>query len=53
MWRLHVLAEFLYWYGLLEIGLEMIHGTYDPDEDRREVSDFPTPFDGSAGQVDG
>lgn len=52
MWRLHVLADFLYWWGLLEVGLDMINGTYDPD-DGRDDPDFPEPFDGSAGQVDG
>jgi hypothetical protein len=28
MWRLHVLAAFLVWYGLMEVGLEMLDGSY-------------------------
>lgn len=53
MWRLHVLAYFLHWWGLLEVGLSMLDGTYDPSDGRGDDPDFPEPFDGSAGQVDG
>lgn len=28
MWLLHVLAAHLRWYGLLEVGLSMIDGSY-------------------------
>lgn len=28
MWLLHVLAEHLRWYGLLEVGMSMLDGSY-------------------------
>ena len=47
MWRLHVLAYFIYWYDLLGIGLAMINGSYY--DERVENIDFPEPFDGDNG----
>ena len=42
MWRLHVLASFVYWYGLLEIGLAMIDGSYY-QEPAYDDQNFPEP----------
>ena len=28
MWLLHVLADHLRWYGLFEVGLDMLDGSY-------------------------
>jgi hypothetical protein len=33
MWRLYVLAEHLRWWGLLEIGVAMLDGSYYDDDD--------------------
>jgi len=49
MWRLHVLAYFIYWYDLLGIGLAMLDGTYYAPV---EGADFPEP-PGTGGMVDG
>lgn len=46
MWRLHVLADFLYRYGLLEIGLAMIDGSYYREPAYDDQS-FPEPAYGS------
>jgi hypothetical protein len=49
---MHVLADFLYWWGLLEVGLAMIDGSYYR-ESIHDDRNFSEPFDGSAGQADG
>ena len=45
MWRLHVLADFIYWFGLLEIGLAMIDGSYYR-ESVHDDRNFPEPAEG-------
>ncbi len=42
MWRMHVLADFLYWWGLLEVGLAMIDGSYYR-ESTYDERNFPEP----------
>jgi hypothetical protein len=42
MWRMHVLAKFLKWWGLLEIGISMADGSYYR-ESVHDEQNFPDP----------
>jgi hypothetical protein len=44
---MHVLAEFLYWWGLLEVGLAMIDGSYYREGSVYDERNFPEPKFGS------